>query len=52
MAKLNTDDLRKLAQLLREQATKTAEDKTARCAQIIKAASGLALLKKKLRGDQ
>lgn len=52
MAKLNTQDLRKLAEILREQATKTAEEKAARCEQIIKAASGLTLLKKKLRGDR
>lgn len=52
MSKLNTQDLRKLAEALRQQAVKVAEDKTARCEQIVKAASGLSLLKKKLRGER
>ena len=42
------DDLRKLAQHLREQAIKLEQQKLIKCAQIIRAASGLALLKKKI----
>jgi len=42
------DELRKLAQHLRTQADKLDQQKMVKCAQIIRGASGLALLKKKI----
>lgn len=42
------DDLRKLAQLLREQADEYDQQKMLKCAQVIRGSIGLTLLKKKL----
>jgi len=45
-----TDQLRKLAALLREQAAKNEKKKLVKCAQAAQAALGLALLRQKIGG--
>lgn len=42
------DDLRKLAGRLREEDTRLRAEKSTKCAHIVSAATGLAVLKKKL----
>lgn len=46
------DELRKIAASLREMAKKAEKDKTVKCAQILSAAMGLELLKRKIEGVQ
>lgn len=46
------NDLRKLAQYLREKAAEYEQRKLVKCAQIIQGASGLALLQRKLSGGK
>lgn len=45
-----TEDLRKLAAQLREENARRVQEKRVKCAQVAKAALGLGLLSKKLRG--
>lgn len=45
-----TEELRKLAETLRQENARRAESKRVKCAQILKAAAGLGLLKTKLKG--
>lgn len=44
------DELRKIAASLREMAKQAEKDKTIKCAQILCAATGIELLKRKIRG--
>ncbi len=47
---MNTDALRKLAEELRKETAQTVADKRTKCAQILTAATGLSLLRRKLGG--
>jgi len=46
------DTLKQLAETLRQEATNLQTQKNAKCAQIVKAAAGLSLLKEKLGGHK
>jgi hypothetical protein len=45
-----TDELRKMAQAIREENERRKADKRVKCAQVLTAAAGLGILSKKLKG--